>query len=208
MADDGLFPWLAAGFADLDAAAVFFLPLPAVVAGIRQRQIDAVVFLLGFGCALFAWAHWLWCPALHALLDPARGSCRKRIASGSAAPMRSAFARRAEHTLLPQSHQRTQTSGPPAGVDRRAATSTGLSSRAEALEFGARARASAKKPARGGSPTTIEELTSDTSRKRHRWIADALDDGLRPRGHRREGRDGLAVSGGREAWRTRLVVFH
>src|SRR3982074_1852157 len=64
MADDGLFPWLQR---DLPIwMLLLFSALPAVVAGIRQRQMTPWYFY-GFGCALFAWPL-VMVPALHALL--------------------------------------------------------------------------------------------------------------------------------------------
>src|ERR1700704_7079545 len=64
MSDDGLFPWLQR---DLPIwMLLLFAALPAVVAGIRQRQMTPWYFY-GFGCALFAWPLVV-VPALHALL--------------------------------------------------------------------------------------------------------------------------------------------
>src|SRR3981189_2470799 len=64
MADDGVFPLLQRPLPIW--MLLLFAALPAVVAGVRQRQMTPWYFY-GFGCALFAWPLVV-VPALHALL--------------------------------------------------------------------------------------------------------------------------------------------
>jgi hypothetical protein len=188
----------AAAFADVDTAVV--AALPAVVAGVRQRQMTPWYFS-GFGCALFAWPLVV-VPALHALLIRPRFMSkedrqRQRRADALALleePSIPSYPSRINELRRPS----------PAGVDRRRYV-YGFIKPGEALEL---VREFEHPRNRRAVAYYHRGIHLGYVPKRHRWVADALDDGLRL---------AVIVEKVKMSWlsrrrartvRTRLVVFY
>jgi hypothetical protein len=169
MADDDILFWLARPlpFWTLLCLAA----LPALVAGLRRRHI-APWYLYGVGCALFAWPLVV-VPALHALLIHPRFLSKEDRARQRRAD---ALALLREPSVRSYPSRITDLRRPsPAGVNRRRYV-YGFIKPGEALEL-------------------VRELGHPRNRRavayyhrgvhlgyvprRQRWVADALDDGLR-----------------------------
>ena len=198
MADDGIFPWLLRPLPIW--MLLLFAALPAVVAGVRQRQMTPWYFY-GFGCALFAWPLVV-VPALHALLIRPRFMSkedrqRQRRADALALleePSIPSYPSRINELRRPS----------PAGVDRRRYV-YGFIKPGEALEL---VREFEHPRNRRAVAYYHRGIHLGYVPKRHRWVADALDDGLRL---------AVIVEKVKMSWlsrrrartvRTRLVVFH
>jgi hypothetical protein len=164
MADGGIFTWLQR---DLPIWTLLLLAaLPAVVAGIRQRQITPW-YLYGFGCALVV------VPALHALLIRPRfmskEACQRQRRADALALL--------EEPSIPSYPSRISElrRRSPAGVDRRRYV-YGYIQPGEALEL---VREFEHPRNRRAVAYYHRGIHLGYVPKRHRWIADALDDGLR-----------------------------
>jgi len=197
MADDGIFPWL---LRPLPIWTLLLLAaLPAVVAGVRQRQMTPW-YLYGLGCALLAWPLVL-VPALHALLIGPRFPSkehrhRQRRADALALlqePGIPSYPSRISELRRPS----------PAGVDRRRYV-YGFIKPGEALEF---VREFEHPRNRHAVAYYHRGVHLGYVPKRQRWVADALDDGLRLAVIVEKVKMGWLFRRARTV-RTRLVVFY
>jgi hypothetical protein len=169
MADDGIFPLLLRPLPIW--MLLLFAALPAVVAGVRHRHMTPWYFY-GFGCALFAWPLVV-VPALHALLLRPRSMSnedrqRQRRADALALleePSIRSYPSRISELRRPS----------PAGVDRRRYV-YGFIKPGEALEF---VREFEHPRNRHAVAYYHRGVHLGYVPKRQRWVADALDDGLR-----------------------------
>ena len=169
MADDGIFPLLLRPLPIW--MLLLFAALPAVVAAVRQRHMTSWYFY-GFGCALFAWPLVV-VPTLHALLiRPLSMSDEDRQRQRRA----DALALLEEPSIRSYPSRIHELRRPsPAGVDRRRYV-YGFIKPGEALEF---VREYEHPRNRHAVAYYHRGVHLGYVPKRQRWVADALDDGLR-----------------------------
>jgi HIRAN domain len=169
MADDGIFSWL------LRPLPIWMLlllgALPAVIARVKRRHI-APWFFYGFGCALFAWPLVV-VPTLHALLIRPRFMSKEDRERQRRAD---ALALIKEPSLRTYPSHIAELRRPsPAGVDRRRYV-YGFVRPGDALEL-VRERDHPRNPR--AVAYYHRRVHLGYVPKRQRWVAEALDDGLR-----------------------------
>jgi hypothetical protein len=169
MNEDIIIPWLLQHSSIWTALVVGFVP--ALIANFKRRAMPRW-YLYGFVCALVAWPL-VALPTIHALLvrpPPMQGQTRQRQRRADALALLSESSVRSYPSWIAELRHKS-----PAGIDRRRYAYQHIGP-GEALEF-------VREPGNRSNDHAVAYYHHGVHLgyvpKRHRWVAQALDDGLR-----------------------------